>query len=272
MSCASDLRGPADSVRLWYSSNLGKLCGSDAGVQPRLSQLDATRDRLLARVQDRSWRTRGLCLAPSLQLQAYGAAATLRLARNPAASAAPAPAAPAPAQGDMSRSKATALSLFDHRAPLAACLARPHAALAAARNGELERQAREEAARERQRAALAEEAEALFRLRRPDRDRHGRPVLLPPPGARTAREVFSGRDPRQVDCSLLRRGACRDNAVALLAARARRAQLTRAGPPAAGGGLAGGPTGPSDSDAPTDPGPSAAAASEPSESPVHSES
>jgi hypothetical protein len=120
----------------------------------------------------------------------------------------------------MPRHKAVALSLFDRRTPLLASLTRPHAALAAARATEQEEQAREEARRRQEREALDEQAEVLFRLRRPERDRNGRPVLPLSAGARTAREVYSGRDPRQVDSGLLRRGAGRDNVAALLAARA----------------------------------------------------
>jgi hypothetical protein len=220
---------PADhistSVRAWYSTKLHSNCASTNAdvnlLQNRITCLEATRDGLLSGQQSLAWKTRRLCLTNTLQLQAYGATATLRFQPDTARTAA-ADAAQAEIER-MPRHKAVALALFDRRAPLLASLTRPHAALTAARATGQEEEAREEARRRQEREALDEQTEALFRLRRPDRDRNGRPVFQPPAGARTAREVYSGRDPRQVDRALLRRGAGRHNVAALLAARARAA-------------------------------------------------
>ena len=214
----------ADSIRRWYSSTLQSLVSRDEdheAAQSRILRLNEERAGLLASLQQSAWQTRSLCLDPSLQLQAYGVAASLKLIPHKPVEDDTCTPSEGPA---MPRSKAVALSLFDRRAPLTACLARPHAALAAARHGERALEAQAEEARCRQRAALAEETEELFRRRLPDRDHNGRSVL-PFAGGRTAREVYTGQDPRQVDCALLRRGACRDNAVALLAVRARRREM-----------------------------------------------
>ena len=124
--------------------------------------------------------------------------------------------------------KALALALANKRVPLMKCLTKPSTSVQEARErnrlggftqAELDmRRGAEEAAAAAEAAALEKQREEMFRMRMPERDRHGRRIVPSASKERDAKDAWKG-DPLQINTKLLFKGATKDNFRAFLAAK-----------------------------------------------------